>query len=372
VRSLLQDSKAEVRAAALRVSETLFKGGDTSFDQDYAKLLKDSDPTVSLQALCTANLLKAPSSKDLLQTCAFGKAGGPGLKEIATMMMAPPRTWGPEYTPAQKSLLSKGDGIFRELCFACHNLDGRGTPVDGRPGVTLAPPLAGSKTVNGSKEGLIAVLLKGLAGPINGKTYESQMVAMESNNDEWIAGIGSYIRNSFGNKSGVITAQEVAALRKSLQDRKDPWTIDDLKQFGPPTLTNRSQWRLSASHNPDALAKAIDGDPDSRYDTRTPQTPDMWVGVELPAPAPVSGVRLDAGKSAGDYPREYVVEISEEGQKWIEVAKGEGKSGVLSISFETRPIKSMRIRQTGSVKGSFWSIHELDLLAPAPKPLAKN
>lgn len=372
VRSLMQDTKPEVRAAALRVSESLFKAGDGSFDADYARLLKDSDASVALQALCTANLLKSTSAKDLVQSCALGKAGNAGLKEIATMMIAPPRTWGKEYTPVQARLLEKGDGIFRELCFACHNLDGKGTPIDGRPGETLAPPLAGSRTVNGPKEALIAVLLKGLAGPVNGKMYESQMVPMESNNDEWIAAVGSYIRNSFGNKSGVITAQEVTDLRKSLGGRNQPWTVDELKQFGPPTIADRKQWKLSASHNADALAKAVDGALDTRYDTRQSQAPDMWVAIELPAPTPVSGVRLDPGKSAGDYPRGYAVDITEDGKKWSEVAKGEGKPGIMTVRFDARPVKGVRIRNTGPGVSSFWSIHELDLFAPEPKPLAQK
>lgn len=372
VRSLLKDAKPEMRAAALRVSESLFKAGDASFDEDYAKLSKDSDANVSLQALCTANLLKTASAKDLVQGCALGKFGNPGMKEIATQMIAPTRSWGKEFTPVQKSLLEKGDAIFRELCFACHNLDGKGSPVDGRPGVTLAPPLAGSRTVNGPKEALIAALLKGVAGPIEGKVYESQMVAMETNNDEWIAAVGSYVRNSFGNKSSVITPQEVTQLRKSLQERKDPWTVEELKQFGPPTIANRKQWKLSASHKEDALAKAVDGNLESRYDTGRSQSPDMWVGVELPVATVVSGVRLDPGKSAGDFPKAYVVEVAKDGQDWAEVAKGEGQPGVLNIRFDARPIKALRIRQTGSGKSSFWSIHELDLLAPEPKSLAQK
>jgi hypothetical protein len=160
-------------------------------------------------------------------------------------------------------------------------------------------------------------------------------------------------------------------MRKSLQERKEPWTVDDLKQFGPPTIADRKQWKLSASHNGEGLAKAVDGNLESRYDTHKSQTPDMWVAVELPKPTQVAGVRLDPGKSAGDYPRGYAVEVSKDGKDWTEVAKGEGKPGVLNVKFDACSVKALRIRQTGSV-GSYWSIHELDLLAPEPKPLAQK
>jgi hypothetical protein len=80
---------------------------------------------------------------------------------------------------------------------------------------------------------------------------------------------------------------------------------------------------------------------------------------------------MDTGKSAGDYPRGYTIEVSKDGQDWAEVAKGEGKPGVLNVQFDARPVKAVRIRQTGSVS-SFWSIHELDLLAPEPKSLAQK
>jgi hypothetical protein len=148
--------------------------------------------------------------------------------------------------------------------------------------------------------------------------------------------------------------------------------VDELKQFGPPTLANRSKWKLSASHNPEALAKAVDGNLESRYDTRVAQSPEMWVALELPAVTPVAGVRLDPGKSAGDYPRNFVVEISGDGAQWSQVADGQGKPGVLNIRFDARPVKALRIRQTGSATGTFWSIHELDLLVPESKPLVQR
>ena len=372
VRAGLSAKQPEVRNTAIRASETLFKNGDASFGEDYARLAADSDPTVAIQAMCTMRLLAVPAAKSVVQNCALGKMGGAGMKEIAKMMMAPPRTWGKEFSGAQVSLLQKGDAIFGELCFACHNLDGRGTPLDGKDGFTLAPPLAGSQTVNGPKDAFIAVLLKGIGGPINGKTYESQMVPMESNNDEWIAAVGSYVRNSFGNKSSTIAAADVAKVRKEIAERSTPWTAEELRAFGPPTVGNRGQWKLNASHNAASVAKAVDGLIETRYDTRTPQVPGMWVEVVLPQATEVTGLRLEHGSSGGDYPRGYLVQTSSDGVNWIDVKTGEGKAGVMEIRFDTVKAKAVRITQTSSVKGSYWSIHELELLSPESKTVASK
>ena len=198
------------------------------------------------------------------------------------------------------------------------------------------------------------------------------MVPMESNNDEWIAAVGSYVRNSFGNKSSTLTKEEVAKVRKDIAARSTPWTADELRAFGPPTVANRGQWKLNASHNAASVAKAVDGVMETRYDTRTPQVPGMWVEVELPQLTEVSGIRLEHGSSGGDYPRGYLVQSSEDGSNWKDVSAGEGKAGVMEIRFDSRKLKAIRVTQPGSAKGSYWSIHELELLRPEAKTVASK
>ena len=94
----------------------------------------------------------------------------------------------PRFTASELQVMSRGEIIYKQLCFACHGMDGKGTPMGGTaPGTTLAPPLSGSKTATGYRDGIIRVVLKGLSGPVEGKTYGAQMVPMESNDDDWIA-----------------------------------------------------------------------------------------------------------------------------------------------------------------------------------------
>ncbi len=369
-REKMKDANPQVRSAAIRASETLYKAGDKSLATDVLALAKDKDANVALQSLLTAKLLSFPEATTLIRASITNASAPLGVKEISTQLLMPTRSWGKEFSGAEKKLLEKGDAIFKELCFACHGTDGRGMAVDGKPGQTLAPPLAGSRTVTGHKDGVISVLLKGLAGPVSGKTYEAQMVPMESNNDEWIAAIASYVRNSFGNHARTIDPKDVARVRASLKDRTEPWTTEELIASLPnPPLTNRKQWKLTASHNPANVGNSVDANEGTRWDTKTAQKPGMWFLIELPKEASIVGLLLDQGKSAGDYPRGYTVELSLDGQNWGKpAATGKGTPGITDISFKPAKAKFIRISQTGEAKGTYWSIHELDILEDQPKP----
>ena len=247
-------------------------------------------------------------------------------------------------------------------------------PMDGRPpGTTVAPPLAGARLLIGSEEGTIAVLLHGLGGPVEGKTYDAQMIPMRDNSDEWVASVASFVRNSFGNSGSVVTPKEIAAMRRATVSRTTPWTIDELKATVlPPTLANKSQWKVSASANPKAAPLAIDDNVDTRYSTSIPQAPGQWYQVELPEPTTIAGLQLDQGKSKGDFPRGYTVELSNDGKEWSKpIATGVGTPGLTEIRFNPAKTKFIRITQTGSAEGTFWSIHELEILLP-PKISAQE
>ena len=80
------------------------------------------------------------------------------------------------------------------------------------------PPLAGSRWVTEQDERLIKLTLKGLMGPIEvkGKSYPGlvPMTPFEGMlNDEEMAAVLTYVRNSFGNKAGAISPSQVKAVR---------------------------------------------------------------------------------------------------------------------------------------------------------------
>lgn len=363
------DPNPQVRIAAIRTSESLYKKGDQSLVPEIAALAKDPDVNVVIQALLTADLLKWPGSKELLETTVAANPAYGVQKLIGPIVNAPP-VFDPapmqELTAEEKKRLVQGESIYNQLCFACHGQDGKGAPLQGgKPGETMAPPLSDSKTATGFRDGIIDVVLKGLNGPIRGKNYTAQMVPMESNDDEWVAAVTSFIRTHLGNRSTLIKPADVARARAAVKNRKEPWTLEELQASLPQPLANRGQWKVTASHNPSSARLAIDGDIQSRFDTGTQQVPGMWFQIELPQATEIDGLELDAGTSTQDYPRGYKVELSGDGQRWGKpVAIGQGTGPQTEIVFPTAKAKFIRITQTGSVPGLFWSIHELQVLKP--------
>ena len=373
IREKLKDAHPQVRATAIRVSESLFKNGGTSLQPDIQAMSKDKDADVVLQSVLTAKLLNWPSAMETLTQLASASAQQ-GVREISDLIVHPPS--GPvktdTFSPAEKKLFTAGQDIFNTLCATCHGPDGRGLPmVGGLPGTRLAPSLADSATVRGPKQGPILVLLHGMTGDIAGKKFEGQMIPMATNDDTWIASVLSYARNNFGNHAGFIQPADVAALRASTAARTQPWTYTELHNSLPQPLPNRQTWKATASHNSESAKLALDGNIETRFDTRAGQEPGMWFQVELPTPTEISGLFLDMGKSANDYPRGYKVELSDDGKTWQKpVAAGKGAAGSMTIEFPPVRTKFVRITQTGpKTPGTFWSIHEFQLYAPV-KPTA--
>jgi mono/diheme cytochrome c family protein len=109
------------------------------------------------------------------------------------------------------------------VCGACHGQNGEGGPA--------GPPLAGSEWVTGPVSNLIIIQLRGLKGPIEvaGKLYDNfpaGMTPMAYQTDEQIAGVLTYIRNSFGNKAPAVKPEQVAAMRGEVG--KPQATVEEL------------------------------------------------------------------------------------------------------------------------------------------------
>ena len=94
------------------------------------------------------------------------------------------------------------------------------------------PPLAGSEWVTESPDRLIALTLHGLLGPIDvkGKHYLGlvPMTPFKGLNDEEIASVLTYVRNSFGNKASVVEPDQVKAVRAATKDQKGFIRPEDL------------------------------------------------------------------------------------------------------------------------------------------------
>jgi mono/diheme cytochrome c family protein len=374
VREKLGDANPRVRETAIRVSETLYKAGDKSLQPAVLALAKDSDPNVVLQVIGTSKVLAFTNWQQEAQVV-VATSKSQGVQEIGKQLLATQQSiGGAEFTKDEIKVLQRGDAIYKELCFACHGFDGKGMPQQGAaPGLTMAPPLSGSRTITGAKDGPILVLLHGLGGPINRKTYEAHMVSMATNDDDWIAAVASFVRNSFGNRAGMVTKQDVARVRKATAGRTEPWTIETLRAALPQPIAVTKEWKVTASHNAATTANAIDHNPETRWDTKTVQAAGQWFQIELPEERTLSGLRLDAGKSRNDFPRGFKVELSADGKTWGKpVAEGKGTGAVTNIEFPLAKAKFIRITQTTTQKNGFWSIHELELLKPGELPVTKT
>jgi mono/diheme cytochrome c family protein len=155
---------------------------------------------------------------------------------------------------ATQTLAEQGKAIYGN-CMPCHQ--GTGTGVAGQ-----FPPLAGSEWVNGSEKRLVAILLKGLTGPITvhgaKNTYSGNMVGWETAlTDKKIAAVASYIRSQWGNQAAEISEAKVTAAKKEFAGQKAQWTEADLMQIpADATLPDAGGGAAPAPGVPPAAAPA--------------------------------------------------------------------------------------------------------------------
>ena len=229
VREQMKDRNPRMRVQAIRASETLYKAGDNvarrrlpRADEGQRSGRRDSgDADVEpLQAARRRGLIK--------ETMEANKARG--VQEIGELLLqrlaAAATTRRPASRPSSRSSWKEGRDHLQEPVL---DLPRRGRPRRGRrrraSGAMMAPPLAGSPRVQGHRDYVIKVLLHGMTGPLAGQTYTQVMVPMGAQNDEWIADIASYVRNTFGNTAPFIAPADVARVRAATASRKTMWTL---------------------------------------------------------------------------------------------------------------------------------------------------
>jgi len=126
--------------------------------------------------------------------------------------------------------LAQGKKVFDTVCGICHGVDGMGKPG-------TAPPLAGSEwVIAGGIHRLTEIPLAGLNGPIKVKgqpmTFASGMVPIGAAlSDADLAAVLTYIRSSWGNKAGEITADDVKTIRAALGAPSQPMTSEQLMKM---------------------------------------------------------------------------------------------------------------------------------------------
>jgi mono/diheme cytochrome c family protein len=124
----------------------------------------------------------------------------------------------PSASPApQSSTVKIGQQIYADECSGCHKADGKGTPG-------LFPALAGVPVVQQSDPtSLLHVVLRGASGlatPMAPTAAAMPAFAWVLNDDQ-VAAVVTYIRNSWGNGAPTVTAGDVSKTRRALVERSD-------------------------------------------------------------------------------------------------------------------------------------------------------
>lgn len=109
-----------------------------------------------------------------------------------------------------------GREVYRNVCQACHQPDGRGQDK-------IAPPLVGSVLTLAAPEIPIRVLLNGKEGPIGlmppiGSAFD----------DEQVAAVLTYVRRAWGQQGTPVSPGAVAAVRKDTAGRTRAWKHEEL------------------------------------------------------------------------------------------------------------------------------------------------
>ena len=141
--------------------------------------------------------------------------GSEASAEAATSAVA-----GSDEIATAKNFAAEGAVLFATYCATCHQANGAGVRA-------AIPPLDASRYVLADPQVAIAIVLRGIAGPIEvGDTiYNGRMPTFHATlSDAQIARILTHVRSAWSNDAGAITADEVTQIRTSLgADLATPW-----------------------------------------------------------------------------------------------------------------------------------------------------
>ena len=228
LRKLLRAKDHRVRAAAVRV----LRYNASVISDHHALLVRaagDEHGRVRLEAVNAATWLGSDTALEML-TIARKQPIDAWLKPVFAAAEAYAKGGRFEaeaeakaktkLTGEAKRLFELGEQVYRREghCVTCHQPDGQGLPA------AQFPPIAKSPWVTGSPQRLIRLAMHGLMGPIevNGVNYPGQvpMTAFKGLSDDELAGVLTYVRNSFGNQAAPITPAQVAAERAATKDHQ--------------------------------------------------------------------------------------------------------------------------------------------------------
>jgi len=122
----------------------------------------------------------------------------------------------PPLTPEEQQRFNVGQEVYRNVCQACHQPDGRGQD-------RVAASLVGSPLALASPDIPARILMNGKEGPIGLMPPVGFTLT-----DEQIAGVLTYIRREWGQDGTPVDVGTVKQVRAMTADRTRPWKHDEL------------------------------------------------------------------------------------------------------------------------------------------------
>jgi len=134
----------------------------------------------------------------------------------------------PEAVPVDSGIdpeVMKLGKISFALCGACHGMDGKGLKVG--PSL-MAPTMVGSEIILGDPDKMALVILKGI------KKENVDFIGIMAPlalalDDEKLAAVMTYVRNSFGNSASLVTPEMAKKARERFVDLTDPTGVSRTK-----------------------------------------------------------------------------------------------------------------------------------------------
>jgi nitrite reductase (NO-forming) len=199
--SAMVEFKVDVPGTFILVDHSLFR----AFNKGALGMLKVDGPE-NLIVYSGKEVDAVYLGKQAPENIAAGKSVAELQAKVALAMRTDPKIAGLN----KEIQMEKGKRVYLQTCFACHQPTGVGLPG-------VFPPLAKSDYLMADKTRSIMGVIKGNTGPmkVNGVDYNGIMPPVLLN-DEQIANVLTYVRNSFGNEGEAVTIDEVARVRAEI------------------------------------------------------------------------------------------------------------------------------------------------------------
>lgn len=244
LREMLASTDYHARAAAVRVLRyNMHKVAD------HAALLEkaanDEHGRVRLEAIVAASWMTDIAAAKKIVATASAKpldewskgAAKTAADRLAGIAEKPLVEYEPVPPPAHLDAAAKkqfvaGQEVYHRegSCMTCHRGDGNGL-------APAFPPISNSPFLTDAERS-IKIVLYGLMGPIEvkGQKFDGQVPMTPFGGmlkDDEIANVLTFVRNTFGNKSGPVSAAEVKKVRDQQPGRMMLMTVDELLKAHP-------------------------------------------------------------------------------------------------------------------------------------------